>query len=181
MPFEKGLDFQVSNWLKVAHTLDDIRLNSDKQVYVCCNTKYRNQLYWQKEIEENVLSKKSNDVPSEKFVKDDSGGKMSLTLFKENFEKGLLGNIKILLNYAITCRQNDFLNILIEAGSVDVNEIIDEIKGRRMIHLAVLNTDFLRLRYLIEHGANVNFSDYKVGGSLKTSCNLIFNVQRRQN
>lgn len=163
MPFVKGLDSQVSNWLKVSHTIEEIRLKSDKQVYVCSHIKYGNQLYWKDEIEKRVLSNDYDAIPSEEVLNVENGRKMSLTLFKEKFERGLLGNTRVLLNHAITCRQNDFLNILIEAGSADVNEIIDEVKGRRMIHLAVLNTDILRVKYLIEHGADLNSSDYKVG------------------
>lgn len=172
MPFEKGLDLQVSNWIKFAHKLNEIRLNSDKQVFVCCHTKYTNQLYWQTEIQERATSNKTDHISSEKALEDDNGEKMSLTSFKENFEKGLLGSIRFLLNYAINCRQNDVLHILIEAGSVDVNEIIDD-KGRRMIHLAVLNTDLLRLKYLVEHGANANLFDCKVGCSLKSICDIL--------
>ena len=100
--------------------------------------------------------------------------KMSLDAFKdkhasleENTRKNIIEdgqkNIlykKNLLDHAISCGQNDFLNILIESGT-DINTIINDENNRTMLHLAVLNTDILRVKYLVAHGAHVNCSDYK--------------------
>lgn len=164
MPFNKGLDPQISQWIKISRERNSIRQNADKKIYVCNQIKYKNQSYWQDDIKRNIMSDGILKQNSENEDTHEKSGKtlLSLDAFKERHEKHKNKKDFALLIYSINCRQNDFLNILIQSGNYDINEIIDVEKQRTMIHLAVLNTDFLRVKYLISKGADINASDYKV-------------------
>ena len=167
MPYATGLDPQVSLWRKSKQSIDVIRISSNKEVYACSQIKYTNRLYWQGEIEKQILLRNNaSDVMGSVNGNVAKGKKhevvrMSVDSFHEKHLSKDIETQEQLLKHAISVGQNDFLNILIESGT-DVNKIIEIEKKRTMLHLAVLNTDILRVKYLLLHGADVHSRDYEV-------------------
>ena len=154
--YKKGLDTEVVLWRKHDQLGNEVRFNSDKDVYLSSRIRYTNGLYWQDEI--NILF-------SYNVLLANSRVNNSKTVSSNSFRKDLLCQgtqvQKDLQECAVSCGHNEFLNVLIDSG-IDVNMVIDNDRMRSALHLAVLATDISRVRYLVSHGVNVNCRDYKV-------------------
>ena len=166
MPYSRGLDQQVIEWIKAGRSVDEARFLSDKEVYASNQIKYPNKTYWQAQINKTILKRTCSGVAlaSVNDVESPYPNRLSVKAFKielQNLQYKCDTNV---LNYAIRCGQNEFLRCMIDSGT-SVDRIIDEKRMWRMIHLAVLNTDILRIKFLVAHSADINATDYQVAPS----------------
>ena len=161
--YKKGLDTEVILWRKYDQLGDKIRFNSDKEVYVSNRIRYTNGLYWRDEI--NKLFSSINVDNCDDVLPANSRVDKSKTVSVDTFRKSnLCQDVQVqksLQEYAVSCGHNKLLSVLIDSG-MDINMLIDHDHMRNMLHLAVLNTDISKVRYLVSHGVDVNCRDYKV-------------------
>ena len=161
--YKKGLDTEVILWRKYDQLGDEIRFNSGKEVYVSSRIRYTNGLYWRDEINKifslTNVGNCDNVLPAKSRV--DNSKTMSSDAFRKSNLCQDMQVQKYLQEYAVACGHNQLLSVLIDSG-IDTNMLIDHDRMRSMLHLAVLNTDISKVRYLVSHGVNVNCRDYKV-------------------
>lgn len=163
MSHSRGLDQQVVEWIKAGRSADEARFFSGKEVYASNQIKYPNKTYWLTQINRTLLERTCSEIElaSDTVVQSSYPNRLSVNAFKIELQN-LQNKCDVdILDYAIRCGQNEFLRCMIDSGT-SVDRIIDEKRSWRMIHLGVLNTDILRIKFLVAHGADINASDYEV-------------------
>lgn len=173
MSFKKGLDQQVIDWIKTGKSFDEARFLSDKEVYASNQIKYSNRSYWQTQINKICLPQPFSGIaPAETHdIQSPYPNRLSVNAFKNELQTMECRCEIDILNYAIDCGQNEFLRCMFESGT-DKDKIVDDKRVWRMIHLAVMNTDILRIKFLVAHNADINVCDYQV-------CKLIYFLENR--
>jgi hypothetical protein len=163
--FVPGIDPGVRDWLVVRQAGRDAQLKGNKTCIVTCDVSYKLNQFWRNQLQaycDRVTIAEGRTPSGERTsqnqsVSIDSTPPTSTTLIEFQAMLAARTSFEDIVTTAMKKRNNAFIELAIKHG-VDINYRVGHSR-RTMLHTACRDGEIKKVRFLIEHGADLDLRD----------------------